>query len=145
MDYDTFIGEVQNRAQLPSREAAVRTTRITLETFSERIEPAAAENIAAQLPDEIGRHLAKVEVVERFDWDDFVDRIVEKGGYNPEDEQADAVHHARVVIDVVDDAVSESILADVRDQLPTADEDWDNLFELAEQDEKPVEEDQRPG
>lgn len=143
MDYDTFIGEVQNRAQLPSREDAVRVTRIALETFSERIEPAAAENLAAQLPDEIGRHLGKVDVVERFDWDDFVDRVVEKGDYNPEDERADAVHHARVVVDVVDDAATEGALEDIRDQL-SGEEDWDQLFTIADQEEKPVEEEQRP-
>lgn len=142
MDYDTFIGEVQNRAQLPSRESAVQVSRITLETFSERIEPNAAENLAAQLPDEIGRHLEKIEVVERFDWDDFVDRIVEKGGYNPEDERAEAVHHARVVIDVVNDAATEGAIDDIRDQL--SEEDWDQLYVIADQEEQPVEEEQRP-
>ena len=34
MDYDTFIGEVQNRAQLGSREKALTVTRIALETLS---------------------------------------------------------------------------------------------------------------
>lgn len=143
MDYDTFIGEVQNRAQLDSREDALRAARITLETVSERIDPGAADDVAAQLPDEIGRHLSKVDVVESFDWDEFVSRVEEKGGYDPEDETADAVHHARVVMDVVDDAVTGSALDDVRTELPD-DDDWENLFELVDQDEKPVDEEQRP-
>lgn len=74
MDYDTFIGEVQNRGQFPSQEDAVRTTRITLETLGQRIEPGGAENLGEQLPEEIGRHLSKVDDVERFEWNEFVDR-----------------------------------------------------------------------
>lgn len=142
MDYDTFVGEVQNRAQLPSREDAVRVIRVVLETVSERVDPAGAENVAAQLPDEIGRHLEKVDTVESFSWDEFVDRVVEKGDYDAENEAGDAVHHARVVVDVVDDAVSGTALEDLRDQLPGG--EWAELFELAEQEEPPVDQEQRP-
>jgi uncharacterized protein (DUF2267 family) len=142
MDYDTFIGEVQNRAQLSSREDAVQITRITLETFSHRIEPGEADNIAAQLPEEVARHLSKVDTVENFDWDEFVDRIIEMGAYGSENEYGDAVYHARVVMDVVDDAVTAGAIEDVHDQLSSAD-GWDELFVLVEQDEKPVSEEQR--
>ncbi len=141
MDYDTFVGEVQNRAQLPTREDAVRVTRITLETLSERLDPGEAGNLAAQLPEEIGHHLAKVDDVEGFDYQEFVDRMVEKGGYDP-DETADAVHHARSVLDVVEEATSAGELDDVRTQLP---EEFEELFVLVDQPEKPVEEEQRSG
>lgn len=143
MDYDTFIGEVQNRAALASREDALTATRITLEQMSRRIEPNAAENLAAQLPREIGRHLEKVDEVESYEWTEFIDRIVETGGYNRDDEEGDAVHHARAVIDVLDDAVEESALRDVRDQFPP-ESDWDELFALADEDTQPVPPDQRP-
>lgn len=53
MDYDTFLGEVQNRGQLSSREDAVTATRITLETLSQRIDPGEAENLAAQLREKL--------------------------------------------------------------------------------------------
>lgn len=142
MDYDTFVGEVQNRAQLPTREDAVGIIRITLKTFSERLEPGAADNLSAQLPNEIGRHLSKVDEVEQFGWEEFVDRIVERGEY-ADDEAATAVHHARSVMDVVEEAVTAGALNDVRDQLPD-DEDFEELFVLADQEEKPVEEEQRP-
>ena len=142
MDYDTFIGEVQNRGQLASREDAVRATRITLETLSQRIGPDEAEDLGAQLPGEIGRHLSKVDTVERFDWNEFIDRIVEKGEYNPEDERGDAVHHTRVVMDVVDDAATVGEIEDLRDQISSADE-WNELFALVDQEEKPVDEEQR--
>ncbi len=62
MEYDHYLGDVQNRAQLASREDAVRVTRITLETLSHRIDPGLAENIAAQLPDEIGRYRRAVRL-----------------------------------------------------------------------------------
>lgn len=142
MDYETFIGEVQNRGQLPSREDALRATRITLETLGQRIETGAAENLAAQLPDEIGRFLAKEDTLETFEWDEFVDRIVEKGEYNPDDERGDAVHHARVVLDVVDDAATTGAVGDLRDQVSSADE-WNELFVLVDQEEKPVDQEQR--
>ena len=142
MDYDTFIGEVQNRGQFASREDAVRATRITLETLSQRIGPDEAEDLGAQLPEEIGRFLSKVDTVERFDWNEFIDRIIEKGKYNPEDERGDAVHHTRVVIDVVQDAGTVGEIEDLRDQISSAD-NWNELFVLADQEEKPVDEEQR--
>ncbi|UHQ98924.1 DUF2267 domain-containing protein (plasmid) [Natrinema zhouii] len=58
-------------------------TRITLETLSQRIEPGQAENLAAQLPKEVGIFLTDVDTVERFEWDEFIDQIVEKGNYSP--------------------------------------------------------------
>ena len=142
MDYDTFIGEVQNRGQFASREDAVHATRITLETLSQRIGPDEAEDLGAQLPEEIGRFLSKVDTVERFDWNEFIDRIIEKGEYNPEDERGDAVHHTRVVIDVVQDAGTVGEVEDLRDQISSAD-NWNELFVLVDQEKKPVDEEQR--
>ena len=144
MDYDTFIGQVQNRAELDSREDALQVTRITLEHLSRRIQPTAAENLAGQLPDEIGRHLEKIEQVESHEWDEFVSRMLEAGRYNRDDDEGDAVHHARVVVDVVDDAVEDSVLFDIRDQFPP-DGDWDELFWLADGDIRSVPPEQRPG
>jgi hypothetical protein len=56
---------------------------------------------------------------------------------------AGAVQHARVVMDVVDEAITGNQLENVRGQLPD-DEDWDELFALAEQETPPVDEEQRP-
>lgn len=142
MDYDTFIGEVQNRAQLPSHESAVRVTRITLETLGQRIDRGVAGNLGAQLPDEIGRFLSNADTIETFEWDEFVDRVVEAGDYSPKNERADAVHHARVVMDVVNDAVTVGAIEDLRDQISSAD-DWNELFALVDQEKKPVDEEQR--
>ncbi|QLG60946.1 DUF2267 domain-containing protein [Halorarum salinum] len=142
MDYDTFVGEVQNRARLPSREDALRATRITLEPLGRRVDEGVAGNLAAQLPEEIGRFLAEDDATESFEWDGFVDRVVEAGEYGPEDDRGEAVHHARVVLDVVDDAVTTGAIEDLRDQIAPAD-DWNELFALVDQEEKPVEGEQR--
>ncbi len=121
----------------------MRITRITLESLSERIQPGDASNLASQLPEEIARHLTKVDSVEQFEWDGFVDRVIEGGGYNRDDQEGDAVHHARAVVSVLYEAVGEDAMADVRDGLPQDDE-WDELFVYADQDEPPVPEEQRP-
>lgn len=141
MDYDTFIGEVQNRGQLPSREDAVTVTRITLETVSERVGSNEADDLAAQLPEEIGRYLDKIDEAEQFSWDEFVDRLLKKGDYDGRNDGASAIHHARVVMDVVDDAATEGEIEDVRSQLSS---EFDELFAVADQAQQPVEEEQRP-
>ena len=57
MQHDEFIGEVQARARLSSRGDAERATRAVLETLGERLAGGQPHNLAAQLPEEIGRHL----------------------------------------------------------------------------------------
>ncbi|WP_290815823.1 DUF2267 domain-containing protein [Halovivax sp.] len=128
MQYEEFIGEVQHRAQLDSREAALGATRATLETLSERIQPGEAENLGAQLPEELGRHLEKVDEVESFEFQEFVRRTAERdrigGG-----EHEDVAYRAMVVMEVVDEAVTGGALDDIEEQLP---DDYDDLFELQE-------------
>ena len=136
MQYDDFIGEVQHRAQLDSREAALSISRATLTTLSERLDPGEADDLGAQLPDELGRFLEDVDEVERFDFEEFVDRVAEREEIG-EDDEADAAFHARVVMDVVDEAVTGGELEDVRHQLPE-DEGYDQLFEIAEEEESPA-------
>lgn len=57
MQHDEFIGQVQAKAKLSSRGDAERATRVTLETLRQRIPQGLANNLAAQLPQEIGHHL----------------------------------------------------------------------------------------
>ena len=129
MLYDEFIGEVQHRAQFDSREAALSATRATLSTLNERIQPGQAENVGAQLPAELGRHLEKVDEVESFGWDEFVGRMADREELGSDD-RADVVHRSRVVIGVVDEVVPDSAMADLKEQLPA---DYSDLFELQEQ------------
>ncbi|RKD95048.1 DUF2267 domain-containing protein [Halopiger aswanensis] len=136
MQYDDFIGEVQHRAQLDSREAALSISRATLTTLSERIQPGEAENLGAQLPEELGRFLEEVDDVERFEFDEFVDRVAERQEIG-EGDPADAAFHAQVVVDVVDEAVTEGAIDDIKEQLPD-DEGYETLFEIAAGAESPA-------
>jgi uncharacterized protein (DUF2267 family) len=123
MGHDEFIGQVQARARLPSRGDAEKATRVTLETLGERLAGGAPGNLAAQLPEEIGRYLIEQEGdSDRLGLDEFFQRVSEGIG-------ADlpvAVHQARAVISVLGEAVSQGELDKVRQQLPG---EFDPLFE----------------
>lgn len=130
MDFETFLGEVQHRAELESTEEALRTTRCTLTALSARIRSGEAADLAAQLPDEIGRFLTTVDSVDSFPFADFLDRVVECGDYG--DERAAAAEHAKIVVDAVAETVTSGELDDLREQLPE-DGGWDQLFELVDE------------
>lgn len=111
MQHDEFIGHVQQRARLGSRGEAERATRAALETFAERIPAGLADNLAAQLPEEISEHLHRVvkasdepDAGERFDRSAFIDRVAERAGGGVDTSQA--THWVRVVFDVVGEATS---------------------------------------
>lgn len=123
MQFDEFTGKVQNKAKLATTGEALKAIRATLETLAERTAGKEAENLAAQLPEEIGRYLRGKHIVESFSLADFFDRVTEKEGVD----KPVAVYHARAVIDVLKEAVSAGEIEDLRAQLP---DDWDPLFEM---------------
>lgn len=119
MRHDEFIGQVQARAKLGSRGEAERATRATLETLAERLPSGLAQNLAAQLPHEIGEHLRRVREGYPTEppWQglpDFVEHAGNRGGSSG----SDTVYRARVVLEVLDEATTGRILAKVRDSLP---------------------------
>lgn len=127
MDHDEFIGQVQHRTRLSSRGDADRATRATLETLAERIADGAAKNLAAQLPNEIGEHLRRrapdqAGTGEQLGFDDFLERVTEREGVD----QPAAAFHARVVLEVADEATTGSLMTKVREQFPS---EFDRLFE----------------
>jgi len=122
MQHDEFIGEVQARARLASRGDAERATRAVLETLGERLAGGQPHNLAAQLPEEIGRHLEDRQGVDKLSLDDFFEKVSERSGVD----LPDAIHQARAVIAVVGEAVSQEEMEKVRQQLP---EEYAPLFE----------------
>ncbi len=80
MNHDAFIGQVQHRARLASRGEAERATRAVLETLAERLEAGLADNVAAQLPPEIGLHMRVPEFYKRLSFDDFIDLVAVREG-----------------------------------------------------------------
>jgi uncharacterized protein (DUF2267 family) len=134
MNFDQFTGRVQNRLELPGTGEAVRAIRATLTTLGERIQEGEADDLASSLPMEIDFYLtgAVAEHGQRFDWDEFVDRVQEREGTTDPDDRGEAVYHARVIVDVLADVVPGGEMEQVRDQLPS-DDGWDTLFELVDE------------
>lgn len=131
MKYDEFVGEVQSRARLPSRGDTVRAIQATLETLAERINPGEADDLAAQLPPELGTFLRQVETSERFSVDDFFLRVAAKETAD----LPDAAHHARAVMAVLQEAVTTGEMEDVRAQLPDT---YQPLFEAGSEGEMDI-------
>ncbi|WP_067807207.1 DUF2267 domain-containing protein [Actinomadura formosensis] len=120
MRHEEFIGQVQNRARLSGMGEAERATRAVLETLGERIPEGLADNLAAQLPHEIGEHLRRTEVYggrgsgERFGRHDFLERVAARSGAD----EPRSAYLARVVLEVTDEATQGAVAQKVRDSLP---------------------------
>jgi len=126
MVYEEFVRRVQSRARLGSRGSALEAIRASLETLSLRLGHENSQGIARQLPREIAAYLLVVadddRHVQQFPLDEFLQRICAK-----EDVQySDAIVHARVVLEVLTEAVSPRVMDEVRNQLP---EEFQPLFE----------------
>lgn len=114
MNYDDFIGQVQNRARLGTTGKAVAATRATLQTLGERLHGNEAQNLADQLPREIGLYLTMKDGKDSFGVDEFLRRVAEReSGELPE-----STYHARVVFSVLKEAATEGALNHVMAQLP---------------------------
>lgn len=104
------------------REAldAASIGQATLETLGERIPEGLADNLAAQLPHEIGEHLRRTEVYlgaatgERFDRQEFIARVAARAGVR----QQQAAYIARVVLEIAGEAVRGGVLDKVAESLP---------------------------
>src|SRR5690606_5859216 len=122
MQHDQLIGQVQARAHLGSRGEAETACRATLETLGERLPEGLADNLAAQLPREIGEHLRRTEVFggagtgERFDRHTFIERVANRA--HTDDPQA--AFRSRVVLEVVGEATQGGVMDKVKDSLPNA-------------------------
>jgi uncharacterized protein (DUF2267 family) len=123
MQYSEFMGQVHHRARVDSMDKAVAAVRATLTVLGQRLAGGEPDDLAAELPNEIGRYLKEAEPRgQRFGFQEFMERVSQEEGVDlPE-----AVHHARVVIEVLQEAVSVGEIEDVRAQLPA---EFDPLFE----------------
>jgi uncharacterized protein (DUF2267 family) len=123
MKYERFIGLVQHRAKLPTTEDAVTAIRTTLETLAEKLSADEVKDLGSQLPREIRRFLTlSTNNQQGFHLAEFFSRVAERE-CRPISE---ATYHARVVIEVLTEAVSAGEIGDVRRQLPA---DFAPLFD----------------
>jgi uncharacterized protein (DUF2267 family) len=140
MDHDTFIGKVQQRADLSNRGEADTATRATLTTLGERIEEGEADDLAAQLPVEIDRYLEEAESGQRFDFEEFAARVADRVEL---DSLADRPGQlAQAVMSVVADATDTGQLQDIVTHLPQ-DEGYGRLLDFAEE-EPEIDEEEVP-
>lgn len=120
MQRDEFIGHVQQRAQLRSRDDAERLTRATLETLGERVPGGTVTNLAGQLPQEIGEHLLRTVTMgdagtgELFGGQEFVQRVADRAIVR----ESDAAYGARVVLEVLEEATTGGLVGTIREALP---------------------------
>lgn len=134
MNYNDFTGEVQHRIEAATQGEAVRTIRAVLTTLGERLPEGEAEDLAAPLPMEIDWYLHNADSGQRFDWDEFVDRVTERASL----EEPQAVFATQAVVALLHEIEPGGEIQDVRSNLP---EEFDALFELVDADEQPWETD----
>jgi uncharacterized protein (DUF2267 family) len=114
MKYDELIASVAKGAGI-SRESAEALTGATLRTLAERITRGEAEDLAAQLPKELQGHLLKPqEDAEPFDLEEFIRRVAERTGMDPDE----VLVHVGAVFATLREAVTSGELDDIRAQLP---------------------------
>jgi uncharacterized protein (DUF2267 family) len=113
MDDDDFVELVVREAGV-DREQAERAARATLQTLAERIAQGEARDLAARLPPELAPWVATTTPAERFDVDEFVQRVAQRA----RTDVPAAERLARVVFDVLERAVGPDELADVAAELP---------------------------
>lgn len=121
MTFDQFVGQVQHKARLGSTGASVRAIQATLQTLGERLDGGEAKDLAAQLPREFAIYMQQPEHGVRMSLDEFFKKVSEREQEN----LPDSVYHARVVMEVLQEAVSDGEIADVQAQLPS---EWAPLF-----------------
>lgn len=122
MQYDDFIGQVQDQARLPSTGDTVRAISATLQTLAMRLHGGEADDLAAQLPQSIGEYLKHDGSNETFGLSEFYNRVQKRSGFD----MPDAVHNARAVMQVLQKAVTGGEMHDIKTQLPA---EYNELFE----------------
>lgn len=132
MKAEEFIAQVRRRARLGSHEEAESAIRATFETLADRLAGNEAEQLAAQLPRELGRYLESnfTGMSQGYTLEEFFRRVSEREGIA----EQEAGFHARIVLGLVSEVVTMGEIADVRAQLPP---DLAKLFEVENEGEIP--------
>lgn len=113
MRYHEFVDSVAQAAG-QSSEQAQETVEIVLSTLAIRIPRTERENLAAQLPNELKAYMRLSEQTDRFDGEEFYNRISARLAVKPRRAQ----ELVRVVGSVLRAAVSPGQIEVVRSALP---------------------------
>lgn len=119
MQYEELVGNVQQRADLEDEQSARAAVHATLETLGEVLPEGAADDLAAQLPRDLGedvrRQSASGAAVD-VDLEEFCRRVADREGGNASSE--DARGHARAVMSSLREALTDGKFTDLVTQLP---------------------------
>jgi len=122
VNFETFVGQLIHRLQLPGMARGVRAARATLQTLAQRLPEADARKLADALPMEIDQYARVAEPAQEFSYREFVERVADIEGIDP----PDANYHAQIVLQLVAEIVPESVLERLHVALP---DDYEKLFE----------------
>ena len=124
VQYEEFIDRVWQRAELGSFSEAETAARATLTTLGEYLSGGEGLDLAAQLPQGLAEHLRRQppDRAMLFSLNDFLQEVGEREEVNTDEASA----HAHAVVSVLQEAVSEGEMADVRRQFPS---EFDALFD----------------
>jgi uncharacterized protein (DUF2267 family) len=116
VEYVEFIDRVAERADV-SREHAVTLTHATLQVLADRISGGQDVDLAAPLPEELARLLRKApqKLPEKYGFDEFVERVRERGASAPREAVLPGVRAALLTLR---EAVGDKEFRDALDQLP---------------------------
>lgn len=125
MNYQEFIGEIQQRLDHGEFGVAVRATRAVLTNLGERIDEGEAADLASPLPKEIDYYLESADSGQRFEYTELLDRVGGRIGIEP----SDANYYGQQVLALIAEIVPPGNVRTVRDQLP---DDFAPLFEFVD-------------
>ncbi len=116
MQYHEFLKRVQYCGGFSSQDEALQATRATLEALAERLNGGEANDLFAQLPQELVQSLRPVNMEwnSEADLPAFLERVAERGGVSVETARLDA----EAVITVLRESVMGDEIQDVTAQLP---------------------------
>lgn len=111
--YETFVTTVQREARVPFEDAE-RITRVVLGVLADRIAEGEAQDIAAQLPQELAPALEGSRDAEGFNAEEFIDRVAETEGVDAET----AARYVRAVFDALGRTLDQDEYDDLVSELP---------------------------
>ena len=126
MEYTEFITHVQTLAQSESREEVEVATRATLEIIKQIIPSDEREELAAQIPQELGEYLRgrETEPIESFHLQEFIERISQKESVSP----TISIIHVRAVFAVLQNAITPEKFRKFYDYFS---HDYEELFNIS--------------
>lgn len=126
MEYTEFITHVQTLAQSESREEVEVATRATLEIIKQIIPSDEREELAAQIPRELGEYLrgSETEPIQSFHLQEFIERISQKESVSP----TISIIHVRAVFAVLQNAITPEKFRKFYDYFS---HDYEELFNIS--------------